>query len=109
MDEIVEARIWAGLHFHSADVQGLQLGTNVASYRGRKLLRACGQALTAAAIEHDREGPLRAFSLPGVQTRRLRGGHASRIVAVVRLVTACADTHPTSDLLLSIPTVGADD
>jgi hypothetical protein len=32
LDEIVEARIWAGLHFRTADVQGRQLGTNVANF-----------------------------------------------------------------------------
>jgi hypothetical protein len=32
VDEIVEARIWAGLHFRTADVQAVQLGTNVANY-----------------------------------------------------------------------------
>src|SRR5215216_1704316 len=32
VDEIVEARIWAGLHFRTADVQEVELGTNVASY-----------------------------------------------------------------------------
>lgn len=32
LDEIVEARIWAGLHFRNADVQGRLLGTNVADY-----------------------------------------------------------------------------
>src|SRR5215213_9295141 len=30
--EIVEARIWAGLHFRTADVQAVQLGMNVANY-----------------------------------------------------------------------------
>ena len=30
--EIVEARIWAGLHFRNADLQGLNLGREVASY-----------------------------------------------------------------------------
>lgn len=28
--EVVEARIWAGVHFRSADVQGAQVGTRVA-------------------------------------------------------------------------------
>ena len=32
VDEIVEARIWAGLHFRTADVQAVQLGTNVANF-----------------------------------------------------------------------------
>jgi hypothetical protein len=32
LDEIVEARIWAGLHFRNADVQAVQLGTNVANF-----------------------------------------------------------------------------
>jgi hypothetical protein len=32
LDEIVEARIWAGLHFRNADVQGRLLGKNVADY-----------------------------------------------------------------------------
>ena len=32
LKEIVEARIWAGLHFRTADVQGAELGKNVAEY-----------------------------------------------------------------------------
>ena len=32
VDEIIEARIWAGLHFRSADVQAVELGTNVANF-----------------------------------------------------------------------------
>jgi hypothetical protein len=32
VDEITEARIWAGLHFRTADLQGRQLGRNVADY-----------------------------------------------------------------------------
>jgi hypothetical protein len=32
LEEIVEARIWAGLHFRAADVQGRDLGINVANY-----------------------------------------------------------------------------
>ena len=32
VNEIVEARIWAGLHYRTADVQAVQLGTNVANY-----------------------------------------------------------------------------
>ena len=32
LEEIVQARIWAGLHFRTADVQGRDLGINVANY-----------------------------------------------------------------------------
>ncbi len=32
LDEIVQARIWAGLHFRTADEQGRDLGINVANY-----------------------------------------------------------------------------
>ncbi|MFL5641258.1 MAG: PA-phosphatase, partial [Chloroflexota bacterium] len=32
VDEIVEARIWAGLHYRGADLAGKALGTNVANY-----------------------------------------------------------------------------
>ena len=32
LEEIIEARIWAGLHFRTADVQGRDLGMNVADY-----------------------------------------------------------------------------
>jgi hypothetical protein len=32
MKEIIEARIWAGLHYRTADVQGLKLGQEVAHY-----------------------------------------------------------------------------
>jgi hypothetical protein len=32
LNEIIEARIWAGLHYRTADVQGLKLGQEVAHY-----------------------------------------------------------------------------
>jgi PAP2 superfamily len=42
VDEIVEARIWAGLHFRSADVQGVQLGTNVANFAAANYFESVG-------------------------------------------------------------------
>jgi len=42
VDEIVEARIWAGLHFRNADVQGLQLGTNVANFAAANYFEPVG-------------------------------------------------------------------
>jgi hypothetical protein len=42
VDEIVEARIWAGLHFRNADVQGVQLGTNVANFAAANYFEAVG-------------------------------------------------------------------
>jgi hypothetical protein len=35
LDEITEARIWAGLHFRTADVQGRKLGRKVAHYMAK--------------------------------------------------------------------------
>jgi hypothetical protein len=32
LDELIDARIWAGLHYRTADIQARQLGTNVANY-----------------------------------------------------------------------------
>jgi hypothetical protein len=40
--EIVEARIWAGLHFRNADVQGVQLGTNVANFAAANYFEPVG-------------------------------------------------------------------
>jgi PAP2 superfamily len=42
VDEIVEARIWAGLHFRNADVQGAQLGTNVANFAAANYFEPVG-------------------------------------------------------------------
>ena len=42
VDEIVEARIWAGLHFRTADVQGVQLGTNVANFAAANYFEPVG-------------------------------------------------------------------
>jgi hypothetical protein len=42
VDEIVEARIWAGLHFRNADVQGTQLGTNVANFAAANYFEPVG-------------------------------------------------------------------
>jgi hypothetical protein len=42
LDEIVEARIWAGLHYRTADVQGRLLGENVADYAISNFFQALG-------------------------------------------------------------------
>ena len=42
VDEIVEARIWAGLHFRTADVQAVQLATNVANYAATNYFEPVG-------------------------------------------------------------------
>ena len=33
--EVINARVWAGIHFRTADVQGAQLGETVARYERR--------------------------------------------------------------------------
>ena len=43
LDEIVEARIWAGLHFRTADVQGRDLGINVANYMADNYFQSVGR------------------------------------------------------------------
>ena len=42
VNEIVEARIWAGLHFRNADLQAVELGTNVANYAAANYFEAVG-------------------------------------------------------------------
>jgi hypothetical protein len=42
LDELVDARIWAGLHYRTADVQGRQLGTNVANYAADNFFQKVG-------------------------------------------------------------------
>jgi hypothetical protein len=42
VDEIVEARIWAGLHYRTADVQAVELGTNVANFAAANYFEAVG-------------------------------------------------------------------
>jgi hypothetical protein len=42
VDEIVEARIWAGLHFRTADVQGRQLGANIANFAAANYFQPVG-------------------------------------------------------------------
>ena len=41
--EITEARIWAGLHFRTADVQGGNLGINVANYMAANYFQRVGR------------------------------------------------------------------
>jgi hypothetical protein len=43
LDEIVEARIWAGLHFRTADVHARELGTNVAHYAAANYFEPVGK------------------------------------------------------------------
>jgi hypothetical protein len=42
LEELVEARIWAGLHFRTADVQGRKLGQNIAEYAAANYLQPVG-------------------------------------------------------------------
>jgi hypothetical protein len=42
LDEIVEARIWAGLHYRNADVQARALGKNVADYMAAHYFQKVG-------------------------------------------------------------------
>jgi hypothetical protein len=42
LDEIVEARIWAGLHYRTADLQGRKLGKSVATYVTARALKPVG-------------------------------------------------------------------
>jgi hypothetical protein len=39
IDEIVDARVWAGLHFRTADRQGQRIGRAVARYRQGRYFR----------------------------------------------------------------------
>ena len=39
IDEIVNARVWSGIHFRTADVQGQRIGRRIASYREQRYFR----------------------------------------------------------------------
>jgi hypothetical protein len=40
IDEIIEARVWSGIHFHNADEQGAKIGRQVAKWRERHFFKA---------------------------------------------------------------------
>jgi hypothetical protein len=40
IDEVVEARVWSGIHFHTADEQGHEIGKQVAKWRERHYFQA---------------------------------------------------------------------
>ena len=44
IEEIVDARVWSGIHFRTADVQGHQIGRSVAAYRQGRYFRPVGGA-----------------------------------------------------------------
>jgi hypothetical protein len=41
--ELIEARIWAGLHFRTGDVQAQQLGRNVVNYMAANYFQPVGR------------------------------------------------------------------
>jgi hypothetical protein len=43
LTEIVDARVWAGLHFRTADVQGRDIGINVANYTADNYFQPVGR------------------------------------------------------------------
>jgi hypothetical protein len=43
LEEITDARVWAGLHFRTADVQGQHLGINVADYMADHYFQPVGR------------------------------------------------------------------
>jgi hypothetical protein len=42
LKEIIDARVWGGIHFRTADVQGAVLGKKVASYMEKHHFQATG-------------------------------------------------------------------
>ena len=59
VDEIVDARVWSGVHFRIADVQGARIGRQIARYRKRHYFqptkpRACKED-HGGVFEHDDE------------------------------------------------------
>ena len=36
IDDVVNARVWSGIHFRTADEQGERIGSQVASYVGQR-------------------------------------------------------------------------
>jgi hypothetical protein len=42
LNEIIEARIWAGLHFRTADMQSVTLGDNIVNYMTDHYFQAVG-------------------------------------------------------------------
>jgi hypothetical protein len=43
LNELIEARIWAGLHFRTADVQGRQLGADIANFAAANYFQPVGK------------------------------------------------------------------
>jgi hypothetical protein len=43
LDEIEDARVWSGLHFRTADVQGERLGLNIANYMAANYFQPVGR------------------------------------------------------------------
>jgi hypothetical protein len=52
LDELVEARIWAGLHYRTGDVQARILGSNVADYAAANYFQPVGRARGEARRRH---------------------------------------------------------
>jgi PAP2 superfamily len=44
IEEIIDARVWAGLHFQTADVQGQRIGRAVATYRQGRYFRPVNES-----------------------------------------------------------------
>jgi hypothetical protein len=42
LEEIIDARVWSGIHFRTADVQGAVLGKKVAHWLDKHYLRPTG-------------------------------------------------------------------
>src|SRR5262249_31776871 len=64
--EITEARIWAGLHYRTADVQGRQLGQNVANYAAAHFFEAVGKAQQRFMPKGDPRSSRALISAPGI-------------------------------------------
>jgi hypothetical protein len=42
LKEIIDARVWGGIHFRTADVQGAVLGKKVANYMNKHYFKSTG-------------------------------------------------------------------
>ncbi len=53
LDEIINARVWGGIHFRTADEQGAKLGKTVAKWERRHYFKPLHGEVATTTIDHE--------------------------------------------------------
>ena len=102
IDEIVEARVWSGIHFHNADVQGAKIGRQVAKWRERHFFKAVRTTTTDGETGGSHRGPPASRDGQPLDEEAGLPGPSDQRLEALRVLVSLAGRLPGAEIELRV-------